>query len=118
MIQYYIANNYITVKLDYRNGVVITEMHQEVLLQVSVIEMHMYILKNRLLGFPWHIMKKEFTVFSYYALQLIIQPQLGKMNQRHQIMYDYKICIQAGTCQEFLNNLRKGHLGYIKNKEN
>ena len=44
-------------KFDYGNQVVKTELHQNVLLQVSVIEMHMYILKDRLMCFSWHNMK-------------------------------------------------------------
>ena len=52
------------------------------------------------------------------ALLLILPPQLRKTTQRHQIMCGFKICIQAGTYQESINNCHKQRLMYIKNNEN
>ena len=44
---------------------------------------------------------------SDYALLLFIPSQLQKMTHCHQTMCGCKICIQDGTYQEYLNNLRK-----------
>ena len=52
------------------------------------------------------------------AFRLIISLQLRKMIQRHQIMCGYKLCIQARTYQQLLNNWYKQRLRYINNNAN
>ena len=62
VIQYTIANDYIKVRFYDGHVGVKTKLCQNVLIQVSVRELHIDILKNMLLGFPWNMTKKEFTV--------------------------------------------------------
>ena len=74
MIQSTIVNYYITVNFYDKNGGVNTELCHKVLLQVSVHELHIEILKDMLLGFPWHIMKKDLFIlfimlFDYFFHQ-------------------------------------------------
>ena len=57
MIQYTIANGYIKVKFDDGNGGVKTAQCQKVIIQVSVRELHIDMLKNVPMGFPWRMMK-------------------------------------------------------------
>ena len=52
VIQYPIKNYFIAIKFDDGNGGVKTELRQKVIPQVSVRELHIYMLKNILLGFP------------------------------------------------------------------
>ena len=55
-------NDFIKVVFYHINGGVKTELLQKLLLQVSVCKLHMYMLKNMLLIFPLHTMKKNFSV--------------------------------------------------------
>ena len=57
VIKYNIENDYITVKFDEGDEGVKNELRQKVLLQVSFHELHIYMLKKLLLGFPWHTTK-------------------------------------------------------------
>ena len=59
VIPYPISNDYIRVKFDDLIIGVKTEPHQKVLLQVSVRELHIDMLKIILLIFPWHAIIKE-----------------------------------------------------------
>ena len=62
MIKSHIANNYIAVNIYDGNVGVKTKLRQNELLQLSVRELHIYMLKNMLLGFPWHMAKNYLSV--------------------------------------------------------
>ena len=55
---------------------------------------------------------------NHSSLLCIVPPQLQNMTQRHQIMFGFKIFIQAGIYQELNDNWRKWRLRYIKNNKN
>ena len=60
LIQSPIKNYYVTVKFDDGIRIVKIELHHKVLLQVSVHELHINMIKKMLLNFPWHMMKRTF----------------------------------------------------------
>ena len=62
MIQSPIENHYVAVEFDYGNGGVNIELRQKVILQVSFRELHIDMLKNMLLVFPWNMTKKDLSV--------------------------------------------------------
>ena len=113
-----IANYYTKVELDHVNGGSKNELSQKVLLQVSVHELHIKIPKKCSTGFSISYEVKVLVCISDYNIRLIIPQKLLKMTQHHQIMYGFKTCIQAGTCQESLNNWCKLRLIFLKNNSN
>ena len=63
-----------------------TELRQKVLLQVSVRELHIDMLKKYATGFSVAYDNKVIVRVIDSSLRFIIPPQLRKMTQRHQIM--------------------------------
>ena len=59
MIQYNTENGYIKVNFDDGNREVNNELHQIVLLQVFLRELHIDTIRNMILGFLWHMMKND-----------------------------------------------------------
>ena len=59
--------------------------------------------------------KKGILHISDSDIQLLHLSQLKNITQHQQIMRSYKICIQAGIYQEYLNHWRKRRLIYKKN---
>ena len=76
MIQYPIENDYITVEFDDRNGWVKTELRQKVLLQVSVRELHIDILKKDAPGFSMAYDEEVRVPISDSDILSLIPPQL------------------------------------------
>ena len=62
LIQPPIKKDYIKVKFNDGIGGENTEIQQKVILQVSVRELHIDMLKKCATGFPWHMMKKDFSI--------------------------------------------------------
>ena len=62
VIKYTTDNDYIEFKFNNGNVGVNNELLQKVLLRVSFRELHIDMLKNMLLGFPWHMMKNDLPV--------------------------------------------------------
>ena len=62
LIQFPFANDYITVKFNGLIRVVMIELSQKVLLQISVSELHTDMLKKIVLSLPFHEMIKDFSV--------------------------------------------------------
>ena len=74
MIQYNIANDYITVKFEYGNIGVNTELRQKLLLQVYVCELHIETQKNAT-GFYMEYDEKVLVLISDSALLFILPPK-------------------------------------------
>ena len=115
MIHFTIVNNSIKFELDDGNRGANTGIHQKVLLQVSVRELHIDMLKKYSTGFSMAYDKKRIVFIRDYALQLILPHQLRNMTQRHTIICGCKTCIQAVICQKYFNNWHKIRLQFIKN---
>ena len=74
-----------------------TEIRHKVLIQVSVRELHIDMLKKYATGI-FIIYDEELIIrIIYSALQLLLTPQLGKMTKRHQVMHGCEICILSGN---------------------
>ena len=118
MIQSPTANYYITVKFYDGNEGLKTKLRQKVLLQASVHELQMYMLKIYATGFSMAYDEKERVCISYSNLWLLLPPKLLKMTQLHQIRCGWKIFIRSGSFKESLNNWRKRQLIYLEDHEN
>ena len=85
MIKYPISRYYITVKLYDINGGVKTELCQKMLLQVSICELNIDMLKKYATGFPWNVLKNDLYVlviliFNYFLhLNYKIQHSIIKL---------------------------------------
>ena len=86
MIQYTIENYYITVNFCDGNVGVKTKLRHRIILQVSLRELHIYILKNDTTEFSVTCDEKVLVYISYSGPQIIPPPQLRNMNQHHQII--------------------------------
>ena len=92
-----------------------TELRQMVLLQVSFCELHIDMLKQMLLGFPWHMMK------TYLSLLVILICDYFFHHNDEILTSAIKlcvVCIQTLTHQESLNHWRKRRLRCISNPAN
>ena len=76
-----------------------TELHQKLILQLSVCELQICILKKDTTGFSIAYDEKGLVHVIDAAVQLIIPPQLRNMTQCHQNMCGCKIFIQTETYQ-------------------
>ena len=117
LIQSPISNDHSIVNFDDLNGGVNTELHQKVLLQVYVLELHINMLKRDDTVFSMTCDKKRPFCISDYAHQILLLSKLWKIIQCHQIMCGCEICIQSGTDQESINNWLKCRLRYILKNE-
>ena len=73
---------------DNGNGLVNTELHQKVIIQVSLCGLHIYMLKQYATGFSIAHDEKVLVRISDYDIQLLLLPQLRNMTHHHKIMCD------------------------------
>ena len=104
VIQSHITIDYIKGKLDDVNEGENNELHYKFLLQLSVLEPHIDVLKKYDTGFSIANDEKILVGISDSALRLLLPPQLQNMTPHCQIMCGYKIFIQSGTYQESINH--------------
>ena len=96
--------------LDNENGGVNTEIRQKVFLLVSFRELHIDMLKQKLLGFPWHMMKKYLSVLVILIFDYFFRHNCEILTIAIKLFVVYTICIQAITHQELLKNWHKRRL--------
>ena len=79
VIQSPIANDYSKVKLAYGNGGANTELSHKLILQVSVCELHIYMLKKYSTRFSMAYDEKVLVRIIICSLRLLLPPQLLKI---------------------------------------
>ena len=83
------------------------------LLYVSVRELHTDMKNKGSTYFSMAYDERGIFFISGYALQLLIPPHLLKITYCYQIMCGWKICIQSGTYQDYLNHWRKTFIPFF-----
>ena len=79
MIQYTVSNCYVTVDFDNKNGLVKTELHQKMLLQLSVRELHIDMVKKDATGFSMVCYDKVHVRIIDSSLVLLLPSPLRNM---------------------------------------